>query len=98
MRPANKEPQWTTVYDDLFNQYVDTDGFEFGTCNAAATTSSSDEASNNDIINSIEGNYTDSGDSSIIRGFKFKIVYWDDYKALRERVKKNLTEQIKNLS
>ncbi|TIA56993.1 hypothetical protein D6C77_06520 [Aureobasidium pullulans] len=64
MRPANKEPQWTTVYDDLFNQYVDTDGFEFGTCNAAATTSSSDEASNNDIINSIEGNYTDSGDSS----------------------------------
>ncbi|KAG9667298.1 hypothetical protein KCU99_g9665, partial [Aureobasidium melanogenum] len=56
MRSTNKEPQWATVYDDLFSQYVDidADGFKFGT-------SSSDEASNNEII---EGHFTDSGDSS----------------------------------
>lgn len=60
MRPSNKEPQWTTVYDDLFNQYIDTDGFEFGACNT--TTSSSDET-NNEAIESIEG-LTDSGESS----------------------------------
>ncbi|KAI5250801.1 hypothetical protein E4T42_04763 [Aureobasidium subglaciale] len=64
MRRTNKEPQWTTVYDDLFNQYIDTDGFEFGTCNAVAATSSSDEASNSEVINSIEANFTESGDSS----------------------------------
>ncbi|KAI5242472.1 hypothetical protein E4T43_04715 [Aureobasidium subglaciale] len=64
MHPTNKEPQWATVYDDLFNQYIDTDGFEFGTCNAVAATSSSDEASNSEVINSIEANFTDSGDSS----------------------------------
>ncbi|KAI4723940.1 hypothetical protein E4T49_08336 [Aureobasidium sp. EXF-10728] len=56
MRPTNKEPQWATVYDDLFSQYVDidTDDFKFGT-------SSSDEASNNEIH---EEHFTDSGDSS----------------------------------
>jgi hypothetical protein len=56
MRSTNKEPQWSSVYDDLFSQYVDIDtvDFKFGT-------SISDEASNNETINSIEG--TDSGDS-----------------------------------
>ncbi|KAG9867762.1 hypothetical protein KCU77_g651, partial [Aureobasidium melanogenum] len=56
MRSTNKEPQWATVYDDLFSQYVDIDAddFKFGT-------SSSDEASNNETI---EGQFTDSGDSS----------------------------------
>ena len=60
MRPTNKEPQWATVYDDLFSQYVDidTDDFQFG------GTSSSDSASNNETLNSIEGHLTDSGDSS----------------------------------
>jgi hypothetical protein len=59
MRSTNKEPLWSTVYDDLFSQYVDidTDDFKFGT-------SISDEASNNETINSIEGHSTDSGDSS----------------------------------
>jgi hypothetical protein len=59
MRSINKEPLWSTVYDDLFSQYVDidTDDFKFGT-------SISDEASNNETINSIEGRSTDSGDSS----------------------------------
>jgi hypothetical protein len=59
MRSSNKEPQWSTVYDDLFSQYVDIDtvNFKFGT-------SISDEASNNETINSIEGQSTDSGDSS----------------------------------
>ncbi|KAI4737383.1 hypothetical protein E4T50_12141 [Aureobasidium sp. EXF-12298] len=59
IRATNKEPQWATVYDDLFSQYVDidTDDFKFGT-------SSSDEASNNETINSIEGHLTDSGESS----------------------------------
>jgi hypothetical protein len=54
MRSTNKEPQWATVYDDLFSQYVDidTDDFKFGT-------SSSDEASDNETIN-----LTDSGESS----------------------------------
>jgi DNA primase len=28
------------------------------------------------------------------RGFKYKIVYWDNYKSLRERIKNNLTKQI----
>lgn len=56
MRPTNKEPQWATVYDDLFSQYVDidTDDFNFGS-------NSSDQASNNETLNSIE---TDSGESS----------------------------------
>ena len=59
IRATNKEPQWATVYDDLFSQYVDidTDDFKFGT-------SSSDEASNNETVNSIEGHLTDSGESS----------------------------------
>lgn len=57
MRPTNKEPQWATVYDDLFSQYVDidSDDFQFG------GTNSSDSASNNETFNSIE---TDSGESS----------------------------------
>ncbi|KAG9700562.1 hypothetical protein KCU95_g727, partial [Aureobasidium melanogenum] len=56
MRSTNKEPQWATVYDDLFSQYVDIDAddFKFGT-------SSSDEASNNEPL---ESHFTDSGDSS----------------------------------
>ncbi|KAI5199425.1 hypothetical protein E4T39_06242 [Aureobasidium subglaciale] len=64
MRPTNKDPQWATVYDDLFNQCIDTDGFEFGTCNAVAATGKSDEASNSEVIDSIEADFTDSGDSS----------------------------------
>jgi DNA primase len=31
------------------------------------------------------------------KGFKFKILFWDDYKALRDRIKKNLEGQIKEL-
>jgi DNA-binding MarR family transcriptional regulator len=31
------------------------------------------------------------------KGFKYKIVYWDDYKALRERIKKHLYEQLETL-
>jgi response regulator of citrate/malate metabolism len=31
------------------------------------------------------------------KGFKFKILYWDDYKALREKIKNNLEAQIKTL-
>lgn len=56
MRSTNKEPQWATVYDDLFSQYVDIDAddFKFGT-------SSLDEPSNNEMI---EGHLTDSSDSS----------------------------------
>jgi len=57
MRSTNKEPQWATVYDDLFSQYVDIDAddFQFGS-------NSSDEAcSNNETLHSIE---TDSGESS----------------------------------
>ncbi|KAK5999378.1 hypothetical protein QM012_005503 [Aureobasidium pullulans] len=56
IRSTNKEPQWATVHDDLFSQYVDIDAddFKFGT-------SSSDEASNNE---NTEGHSTDSGDSS----------------------------------
>lgn len=33
IRSTNKEAQRASVYDDLFNQHIDTDGFEFGTCN-----------------------------------------------------------------
>ena len=32
------------------------------------------------------------------KGYKYKIVYWDDYKALRERIKKHLYEQLKRLT
>lgn len=28
IRPSNKEPEWSTVYDDLFNQYIDIDNFD----------------------------------------------------------------------
>ena len=31
------------------------------------------------------------------RGFTYKIVYWDDYEAFRERIKKNLLTQIETL-
>lgn len=32
----SKEIQWTSAYDDVFNQYADVDGPEGGTCNPAA--------------------------------------------------------------
>jgi len=31
------------------------------------------------------------------KGFKFKIVYWDNYTALRERIRKHLDEQLQHL-
>jgi hypothetical protein len=31
------------------------------------------------------------------KGYKYKIIYWDDYKALRERIKKHLNEQLEQL-
>jgi len=31
------------------------------------------------------------------RGFKYKIVYWDDYKALREKIKRHLTAQVEDI-
>jgi hypothetical protein len=66
MRSTNKEPQWATVYDDLFNQYIDTDGFEFGTYNAQQHTSSSDEASTdmNTFNSSFVEAFTDSSEES----------------------------------
>lgn len=30
IRSQNKEPEWNSVYDDLFEQYIDTDDFSFG--------------------------------------------------------------------
>ncbi|MFZ5554314.1 MAG: CHC2 zinc finger domain-containing protein [Bacteroidota bacterium] len=32
------------------------------------------------------------------RGFKYKIVYWDDYTALKERIKKDLDKQVEALA
>ncbi|MBX9851805.1 MAG: hypothetical protein K2X86_08610, partial [Cytophagaceae bacterium] len=31
------------------------------------------------------------------RGFKYKIVHWDNYTALRERIKKNLYDQLEQI-
>lgn len=69
MRNANKEPQWASVYDDLFDQYIDSDGFEFGTCDVVAA-SSSDEGSNNAAA-SVEmfPENSESSSSEIGRGF-----------------------------
>jgi len=32
------------------------------------------------------------------RGFKYKIVYWDDMERIRERIKQQLTEQLNQLN
>jgi hypothetical protein len=31
------------------------------------------------------------------KGFKYKIAYWDNYEALRKRIKENLSNQIAEL-
>ena len=31
------------------------------------------------------------------KGYKYRVIYWDDYKALRERIKKHLNEQLEQL-
>jgi len=31
------------------------------------------------------------------RGFKYKIIYWDDYKALREKIKRHLIAQVEDI-
>ncbi|KAI4716483.1 hypothetical protein E4T48_07339 [Aureobasidium sp. EXF-10727] len=35
-RSSSKELQWTSAYDNVFNQYVNAEGLDVGTCNPAA--------------------------------------------------------------
>ncbi|KAJ9624800.1 hypothetical protein H2203_004750 [Taxawa tesnikishii (nom. ined.)] len=62
IRSANKEPDFSTVYDDLFDQYVDTDHFNFG--GSPLERRSSDDLSSNahDLLGS--SNDSNPADSS----------------------------------
>lgn len=54
MRPLNKEPEWSTTYDDLFNQYIDTDNLGFtDSAESPRERSDLDDFSSN-IIKSVE--------------------------------------------
>lgn len=46
MRPKNKEPDWSVVYDDLFNQYIDTEHLDLSDYTDSSKQGSSPTSSN----------------------------------------------------
>lgn len=54
MRPLNKEPDWSTAYDDLFNQYIDTDNLGFNNISDSAKDTSGSKDLKNTVPDSLD--------------------------------------------